>query len=371
VSQQAETATPRARSPLSAVEAKLQAQRIAFGPILFHAVQALNELGLLRCLWEHDQGGLLAAELWEKAGLPRYGVSVLCQAALLGGVLSQDQGGRLRLSKVGYFLLHDSMTRVNFDFVRDVCYSAMPALPQAALRGSPSGLAALGGGNTVYESLMQLPERALQSWLAFDHFYSDQAFSDALALVLEKRPRSLLDVGANTGRFAERCLAADSELDVILLDHPAQLAEAERNLVARGFGARLRLTPMDLLSREELQLPGPVDAVWLSQLLDCLAPDDAVRVLTAARRALAPGGHVFVLEPCCDLQAHEAGSFCLAQTSLYFTCVANGVSRLYDSQTLTDFLQRAGLHLLTRHDHLGVGHSLFVAGVAAPTPSEP
>jgi SAM-dependent methyltransferase len=294
----------------------------------------------------------------------------LCHAALTGGVIQQDATARLRLSKVGYFLLHDSMTRVNFEFVRDVCYPALPALAQSVREGAPAGLAALGGRDTVYQTLLDLPAQARSSWFNFDHFYSDQAFSAALQFILEARPATLIDVGANTGRFAARCLAAAPRLTVTLVDHAPQLAVATRALLEQGHGQRVRAHALDLLTlgQEGVELPGPADVVWLSQLIDCLAPAAAVSVLSAARRALAPGGRVFVLEPCLDLQAHPAGTFCLAQTSLYFTCVANGTSRMYDSETLTGFLRDAGLEVCARHDHLGVGHSLFVARVAASTP---
>jgi SAM-dependent methyltransferase len=347
--------------PLTAEQAKLEAQRIAFGPMLFHAVEALRSLGVLHRLWEHDATGLSLQELEVRSGVSSYGIQILCQAALTAGIIEQDAEHRLRLSKVGYFLLHDSMTKVNFDFVRDVCYPAMPALTQSIVESRPAGLPALGGRSTVYETLLQLRPQTLESWLRFDHFYSDQAFDAALAHVLKAAPKTLLDVGANTGRFAQRCLSADPGLELVLVDHPPQLAAAERALSSAGHRSRVRYEPCDLLElvRSSAALPGPVDVVWLSQVIDCLPPEAAVAVFDAARRALTPNGRVFVLEPCLDKQRYPAGTFCLAQTSLYFACVANGGSRMYDTHTLAEFFERAGLTLCARHDGLGVGHSLF------------
>jgi hypothetical protein len=355
-------------APLSAEQAKLEAQRIAFGPMLFHAVDAMRKLGLLQSLWQNDAQGSTLQELESRCNVSSYGVQILCQAALCAGVIEQDAASRLRLSKVGYFLLHDSMTQVNFDFVRDVCYSAMPTLAQSIVQSEPVGLPAVGGRGTVYETLLQLPPQTQSSWLGFDHFYSDQAFAAAAQHVLNAKPKTLLDVGANTGRFAQHCLARDTALEIVLVDHAPQLAVAADLLAS--YTPRFRCVPLDLLAlvRGEAQLPGPVDVVWFSQVIDCLAPEQAVLVLAAAKRALTKEGRVFILEPCLDQQRHAAGRFCLAQTSLYFACIANGTSRMYDTATLTDFMRQAGLQVIARQDGLGVGHSLFEACAAVGSP---
>ena len=62
------------------------------------------------------------------------------------------------------------MTRVNFDFTRDVCYQAAAHLDASLAEGRPAGLQTLGPWATLYEGLSALPEPARKSWLAFDHF---------------------------------------------------------------------------------------------------------------------------------------------------------------------------------------------------------
>jgi hypothetical protein len=153
-------------------------------------------------------------------------------------------------------------------------------------------------------------------------------------------------------------LEHDAEVELWLVDHAPQLEHAKSSLAELGFAARVQTFTRDLLD-PELQLPGPVNIVWLSQVLDCLPPANACSVLTKAREALAPGGRLFVLEPCTDLQPHPAGAFCLNQTSLYFACLANGTSRMYDSGTLQSWFAQTGFVLVARHDGLGYGHSLF------------
>ena len=61
-----------------------------------------------------------------------------------------------------------------------------------------------------------------------------------------------------------------------------------------------------------------------------------------------------------DKQPHKVGSLSLQATSLYFTCVANGNSRMYDSETLLGCIRAAGLTLESETHNIGWGHSLLV-----------
>jgi hypothetical protein len=79
----------------------------------------------------------------------------------------------------------------------------------------------------------------------------------------------------------------------------------------------------------------------------------------AAARAIEPGGSIFVLELLCDRQKHDAAAYSLNATSLYFTCLANGVSRMYRSEDLLRVIRQAGLRVQAEHDNLGLGHTLL------------
>jgi hypothetical protein len=112
-------------------------------------------------------------EVAAATGLSTYAARVLLEAGL-GMRIVWRRDERFHLGKVGHFLLNDEMTRVNFDFSRDVCYAAAARLDEALASGRPSGLASLGPWPTLYEGLSALPEPARRSWFAFDHFYSDR-----------------------------------------------------------------------------------------------------------------------------------------------------------------------------------------------------
>jgi hypothetical protein len=90
---------------------------------------------------------------------------------------------------------------------------AAARLDEALHEGRPAGLEALGPWANLYEGLTVLPEPARRSWLAFDHFHSDAAFPDVCARLASNPPASLLDIGCNTGRWAQMCLQQLPECD--------------------------------------------------------------------------------------------------------------------------------------------------------------
>ena len=64
-------------SELSAIEAKLEAQKIAFSPIAFEAIICLLRLGILKSVADAGSDGAGSSEIAEELGLSDYGVEVL------------------------------------------------------------------------------------------------------------------------------------------------------------------------------------------------------------------------------------------------------------------------------------------------------
>ena len=97
----------------------------------------------------------------------------------------------------------------------------------------------------------------------------------------------------------------------------------------------------------------------MSQFLDCFAEDQIKRILSRVTDVMRDGGVLFVLELFSDRQRHEAAAFSLNATSLYFTCIANGVSRMYRAGDFLRMLDAAGFEVAAQHDDLGLGHTLL------------
>lgn len=352
---------------LSAPEAQRLAEFIAWGPEIFQVSRLMLKYGILDMLRDSD-GGLTEGEVAEQAGLTRYAAKCLLEASLsIGTVLIDPATDRYAISKTGWFLINDPATRVNIDFNHDVNYLGMFRLDEALREGRPAGLGHFGGWSTIYEGLSSLPEEAQRSWFGFDHFYSDSAFPAALEIVFGRhRTRSLYDVGGNTGKWALQCVAHDREVEVTILDLPQQIAMMRRNVEGHEGAERIKGHGIDLLD------PGAViprhgdgpDAIWMSQFLDCFSEEQAVSILRRAREAMGDGSRLYIMETLWDRQRYEAASMCLTLTSLYFTAMANGNSKMYHSDDLLRLIGEAGLRVEEIHDGLGQGHTIIVARTA-------
>nr|WP_246876898.1 methyltransferase [Aeromonas sp. SrichE-2G] len=340
------------------MEAISEAQKIAFGPMLFQASWCLRETGVLAFLESRGQQGAPLADIARACELSEYGAGVLLDMGLGGGLcyLAEE---RYVLGRVGKYLLNDPMSRVNFDFTQHLCYQPLAHLLDAIRQGTPAGLQVFGSWQTLYPHLSELPEEARRSWFAFDHFYSDWAFQQALDKVFEYEPRHLYDLGGNTGKWALACASRDPALQVTILDLPEQLALARRNIEEAGLADRVQGHPVDLL--QPGSLPGEADIWWMSQFLDCFSHEQIVAILNRIRLAMKPDARVCILELFWDRQSFEAASFSLNATSLYFTCLANGNSRFYHSKELYQCLREAHFHVEAEHEIPGPGHTLLVA----------
>ena len=393
---------------IRAIDAKIEAIKISFSPMTFQAVRALIELGLLQKISDAKDEGITVKELSEKSGISEYGVGVLCEMALGMGVVkiknvistvvsktsemekskprdfnrcdtSSQQGdssaeqcdnseerddshlensdksslGHLVLGKIGWFLLEDDLTKVNFNFANDICYKGAFNLIDSVKNGKPEGLKIFGDKwTTVYEALSTLPEREKKSWFDFDHFYSDVAFPEALPIVYAKKPKNLFDIGGNTAKWAIASCKYDKDVHVTIIDLPGQTAVAEKNAKNAGFSDRISFVSGNVLDNET-KLPAGANAVWMSQFLDCFSLHQITKILTKIYNSVDENCDIFVMEPLWDMQKFEGESYALQATSLYFTCIANGNSKMYRYGELVEAIEKAGFHLVTAHHNLG------------------
>ncbi|MDR1123362.1 MAG: class I SAM-dependent methyltransferase, partial [Elusimicrobiota bacterium] len=255
-------------------------------------------------------------------------------------------------TKTAQCFLYDDMTRVNMDFVNDVCYQGAFYLKESFENGRPEGLKVFGGWDTVYEGLAALPPQVRKSWFAFDHFYSDNAFEDIIKIILTQNPREVFDAGCNTGKFELAFFKAGFKGRMTLLDLPRQLAAARQNLEAAGFAGNCAFYPINMLD-EKTKFPPAPDAVLMSQFLDCFAPREIVMIIKKAAAVMGKDSRLYILEPFWDNQRFEAAKLALTHTSLYFTAIANGNSKMYSQSELENCIKQAGLKLLKARQNIG------------------
>lgn len=342
---------------LNALQAKEQAQWIAFAPFVFQASRVLRDTGILDLLASNNDG-LTQEEVVEKTKLPAYGVRVLLEAGL-GMKLVVVNDGKYTLTKTAFFLISDELTRANMDFVHDVCYQGMFYLEESIRNQKPEGLKVFGSWPTIYEALSKLPPQVQKSWFGFDHYYSDNAFPDALPLVFKNKPKTLLDIGGNTGKWSLKCVEHDPDVKVTIMDLPGQVGMAKPQIEAKGFSDRIGFYECNLLD-ESQPFPKNFDAIWMSQFLDCFSDDQIVSILKRCKGALGPNGKVYIMETLWDRQKFEASAFSLQQTSLYFTAMANGNSQMYHSDIFIGLVNKAGFKVTEQTDGVGFSHTLLV-----------
>ena len=350
------------RDSSNAREAQRLAEFIAFGPLVFQVSRLMLKFGILEKLRD---GAMTLPQVAEAAGLSEYAAKVLLEASLsIGTVLVDPQTDQYQLSKTGWFLLTDPAVRVNVDFNHDVNYEGFFHLEEALKEGRPAGLDHFGPWPTIYEGLSSLPEQVQKSWFGFDHFYSDSAFDEALPIVFACQPRRIMDVGGNTGRFSQRCVAYNPQVEMTIVDLPQQIALMKEATKTDTAAARIHGYGMNLLDPES-EFPRDLqpDAVWMSQFLDCFSESQIVSILQRTARVMEPRTRLFIMETFWDRQRFEPAALCLTLTSLYFTVMANGNSKMYHSDDMTRLVHEAGLEVETIHDGLGQGHSIMVCKI--------
>jgi hypothetical protein len=343
-------------------EAQLAAQFIAWGPVIFQATRVMLKHGVLEALRDSEEG-LTREEICRATGLSDYAAKCLLEASLcIGLTVVNADADRYSLTKTGWFLLIDPATRVDIDFNHDVNYEGWFRLEESLLNGKPEGLRHFGDWPTVYEGLSSLPAQVQKSWFAFDHFYSDHSFSDALRIVFdgERRPRRLLDVGGNTGRWALQCVAYDNDVKVTILDLPQQLEMMRRQTAGIAGADRIDGYGINLLDEQQHFPAGEdVDAIWMSQFLDCFSMEQIVGILKRAREVMNPDTSLYIMETLWDRQKYEPAAMALTMTSLYFTAIANGNSKMYNTEDMRACIEAAGLHIDSIFDGLGHGHCIL------------
>ena len=341
---------------LTALQAKFAAQKLAFAPAAFQTAKAMVDLHILNAIENSKTDGLTIEAIIEKTGLSSYAVKLLMEFSLgleLVKIVPNSEPHAYVLGKTGYFLLNDELTKANMNFINDVCYQGLFYLQESLKTGKPAGLKVFGDWDTIYQGLSALPKQAQKSWFGFDHYYSDSIFDAALPIVFKEKPRHIMDIGSNTGKFTKAALSYNNQVLVTMVDLAGQIAMAQNNPELKPFKDRIESYPTNILNPDE-QLPSNVDTVWMSQFLDCFSLDEIQGIVRKIKKNVPPHCNIFVLEPLWDMQRFEAASYSIQATSIYFAAMANGNSKMYSYSDLVGAIEAAGCTLVRAHHNLGI-----------------
>lgn len=344
---------------IKAIDAMQEAQKIAFAPFLFQATVSLRKLGILDLIFDRRvTGGINTEDISNELSISAYGISVLLEIAESADIVIKNSQNKYELTKIGYFLNYNKTTEVNINFTNDVCYKGLFHLNDSIKNGKPEGLKELGDWKTIYEGLSQLNPEVQKSWFDFDHHYSDYAFSEALKIVFANNPKVIFDIGGNTGKFAINCCNFNEDVTVKIVDLPGQLKKALKNAKNRGFEGRILGMEMDWLTDNQ-QIPIGADAIWMSQFLDCFSKEEILKILSTCVASMNYQTELFIMETFTDRQKFKNAKFSLNATSLYFTVLANGNSKMYLADELIELVQEAGLSI-KKELEIGEYHTILV-----------
>lgn len=164
------------------------------------------------------------------------------------------------------------------------------------------------------------------------------AHSVAACLPLEAA-RTLLDIGGGSGLYARALCERFAGLHVTLFDRPSVVAIAERQLSGSPVHARIRLVSGDFATDD---LPGPVDAVFASNLLHGKSDAMLERLCSQAKQVLQPSG-LFIIHG-----HHCAPDFdhSLEAGLLNLTMTINGGAGSFSIDRLCALMDRHGFEVV-------------------------
>lgn len=332
---------------MKAINSLYEAQKIAFSPFVFQTAYTMFELKLFDYLYEAREG-LTVKELSDQSKVSEYGVRVLLEMAKAADILELN-GEKYQLTKIGYFIARDEMTRVNLYFTQDVCYKGLFHLKDSIVNGKPEGLKELGNWTTIYQGLSSLTDIEKKAWFEFDHYYSDNSFDNALQIIFKKNPSHIFDIGGNTGKWAIASTKYDPNVQVSIIDLGVQLKVAKENIdKIPEIKDRVNYVERNMLDNQS-EIPAGADVYWMSQFLDCFSEQEIEAILLKIKKNMRADATIFIMETFIDDQRFPAAEFSLVATSLYFTALANGNSKMYSSSVMKYIVEKAGFTTIAEH----------------------
>ena len=345
---------------MTAREAQEKALLYSWAPAVFEVSRLLVDWGILAAI-DKSENGLTVEELCMLTKHKSLAISSLVEAGLTSRILLIDtQTDRYRLTKLGWFILNDEMVHVNLAFNHYINYRSLYHLGKALETERPEGLTTISDAKNIYEGLPHLDETSRQAWFDYDHFYSNHSFEQALPYVLDGHPKTILDVGGNTGEMALQLVGKDTDVHVTICDLPALIEMMHQSIMGKPGADRISGLGADLLDDAQC-FHGTYDAIWMSQFIMCFPESQIDTILSRVTQAMHKDSRLYLMEVMWNRQPYPAAAFCQTMNSLYFISTASGNNKMLVSDTLLEHLTKAGLELVATHDQMGLGgHTLMI-----------
>lgn len=314
------------------------------GFVYSQVLLACVRLDVFECL---AGGPLTPAQLGPRIGLNEAATERLVAAAVSLKLLAHRGGGRIGLGPLGAPMVGNAALVAMIEH-HATLYADLRD-PVALLRGEsgpramaaywPYADAAPVGASVPGEAPVAGPAAAdhgrYATYSALMAATQPMVAEQVLDAYRFDRHRRLLDVGGGDGSFLAAAAARCPQLELMLFDLPEVAALARGRMAERGLAARTQVYGGSFFDDA---LPTGADLVSLVRVIFDHADERAVRILTAVRRSLPPGGTVVLAEPMADTPGAEA----MGDAYFGFYLLAMGRGRSRSAQALTALMHTAG-----------------------------
>jgi demethylspheroidene O-methyltransferase len=278
-------------------------------------------------------------QIAQQLNLPRSGAERLVLGASALKLLEDRGGGRYGLGPLGAALIHNPGVVAMIEH-HHLLYADL-ADPVGLLRQRPDKLANYKsqlGSYWAYAAVDQpdaAAPHAVQDYSGL--MAASQSFiaDDVLAAYPMNRHRLLLDIGGGAGAFAIKAAEQAPHLKIEVFDLPSVAELANLAFARAGLAGRAFAIGGDFHSDT---LPKGADVATLIRVVHDHDDDAVLRLLRAARLALAPGGVLVLAEPMSD----TSGGDRIAEAYFGFYLLAMGSGRPRSFEQISSLLKAAG-----------------------------
>ena len=259
------------------------------GAWVSHAVRAMAVLGLADHL---ATGPRTTDELAKATSSHAPTLARLLRTLAALGLCATDDGGRVYLTPRGEPLRSDvpgSLRPYALAIYAPHVERAWEELPEAVRTGQPAFPRV--HGRSLWDYFAAHPEEGARFDAAMTG--SAEVRSGILAKTQDLSAiGTLVDIGGGQGRMLAAALSAAPGLRGVLFDRQEVLAGAEAFLAAAGVRDRCDLVGGDFFA----SVPTGGDAYVLAHIIHDWPDEQAIAILSACHRAMAPGARVWLVE---------------------------------------------------------------------------
>ena len=234
---------------------------------------------------------LTASELARRVDADPDGLGRVLRLAALFGLVTEEPGGRFRLTPLGDLLKADHPA-----YLRPVAIQ----LGELHYGGWSGLLHSAKTGNSAFEhvygaSLFDYLSKHSDAQATFDAYMSanKDPVGDALTEKYDfARFRVMVDVGGGNGSVSTAILKRNSRLKAIISDQPQVVAATSEFINATGLGKRCQVVGGDFFQ----SVPTGGDVYLLSNVIHDWDDANALRILRNCRAAMKPDTALILLE---------------------------------------------------------------------------